>query len=86
MTDSGAAVRAKEQEANAAVPDKRAAPSPRRALIVPPEPERIAEALVRMLRDRGELERLASGARAAGERWLVSPEEYAQRVRELVER
>ncbi len=43
MTDSGAAVRAKEQEANPAVPDKRAAPSPRRALIVPPEPEPVVE-------------------------------------------
>jgi glycosyltransferase involved in cell wall biosynthesis len=55
-------------------------------VLVPPEPEAIAGALVRLLRDRDELERLASGARAAGERWVVSPEEYAQRVRELVER
>jgi hypothetical protein len=39
-----------------------------------------------VLGDRDELERLAAGARAAGERWLVSPEEYAQRVRKLVER
>jgi glycosyltransferase involved in cell wall biosynthesis len=55
-------------------------------LLVPPEPEHIAAALVRVLGDRDELERLAAGARAAGERWLVSPEEYAQRVRKLVER
>lgn len=55
-------------------------------VLVSPDPERIADALVRVLGDRNELERLAAGARAAGERWLVSPEEYAQRVRELVER
>ncbi|MDF2748465.1 MAG: relA, partial [Propionibacteriaceae bacterium] len=42
MTDSGAAVRAKEQEPSSAVPDKRA-PSPRRALIVPPEADPVAE-------------------------------------------
>lgn len=55
-------------------------------LLVPPDSESIADALVRVLRDRDDLERLAAGARAAGERWLVSPEEYALRVRQLVER
>jgi glycosyltransferase involved in cell wall biosynthesis len=55
-------------------------------LLVSPDPERVADALIRVLGDRDELERLAAGTRAAGERWLVSPEEYAQRVRELVER
>ena len=34
--------------------------------------------------DRDELERLAAGARRAGEAWLVAPEEYARRLRELV--
>lgn len=38
-----------------------------------------------VLNDRAELERLAANARAAGERWLVSPDEYAARMRELVE-
>lgn len=55
-------------------------------VLVAPEPQAIAAALVRLLGDRAELERLAAGARAAGERWLVSPEEYAQRMRALVDR
>jgi glycosyltransferase involved in cell wall biosynthesis len=38
-----------------------------------------------VLNDRAELERLAANARAAGERWLVSPDEYAARMRDLVE-
>ncbi len=53
-------------------------------LLVEPEPEAIAEALVRLLGDREELGRLAAGARLAGEAWLVAPEEYARRLRELV--
>jgi hypothetical protein len=32
-----------------------------------------------------ELARLAANARAAGERWLVSPDEYAERMRALVD-
>jgi hypothetical protein len=50
-----------------------------------PTPEGIAGALG-VLGDPGEIERLAANARAAGERWLVAPEEYATRMRELVER
>jgi glycosyltransferase involved in cell wall biosynthesis len=42
-------------------------------------------AALAVLDDRAELERLAGGARAAGERWLASPDEYAERMRELVE-
>ena len=38
-----------------------------------------------VLDDRAELERLAANARAAGERWLVSPDEYAARMKALVE-
>lgn len=53
-------------------------------LLVEPQPEAIADGLVRLLGDRGELERLAAGARRAGEAWLVAPEEYARRMRELV--
>lgn len=49
-----------------------------------PEPQAIAEAL-QVLDDRVELARLASNARAAGERWLVSPDEYAERMRALVD-
>jgi glycosyltransferase involved in cell wall biosynthesis len=48
-----------------------------------PVPEAIARALA-VLENRTELERLAANARAAGERWLVSPEEYAERMRSLV--
>jgi glycosyltransferase involved in cell wall biosynthesis len=55
-------------------------------VLVDPEPLAIAEALVRLLRDRGELERLGAAARVAGGAWLVSPDEYAARMRELVER
>ncbi len=49
-----------------------------------PTPEGIAQGL-RLLGDAVELERLAANARAAGERWLVTPEEYAARMRELVD-
>jgi hypothetical protein len=50
-----------------------------------PTPDGIAGAL-HVLDDARELERLAANARAAGEQWLVSPEEYAARMRELVGR
>jgi glycosyltransferase involved in cell wall biosynthesis len=53
-------------------------------LLVEPQPEAIADALVRLLGDREELERLAAGARHAADTWLVAPEEYARRMRELV--
>jgi rhamnosyl/mannosyltransferase len=56
----------------------------RTGVLVAPEPAAIADALVRLLGDPAELRRLAAGARAAGERWLASPDEYAARVRELV--
>jgi glycosyltransferase involved in cell wall biosynthesis len=49
-----------------------------------PEPRATAEALA-VLDDAAELARLASNARAAGERWLVSPDEYAERMRALVD-
>jgi glycosyltransferase involved in cell wall biosynthesis len=53
-------------------------------LLVAPEPDALASALVRVLGDRAVLESLATGARTAGEAWLVAPEEYARRMRELV--
>jgi glycosyltransferase involved in cell wall biosynthesis len=49
-----------------------------------PEPRAIAEAL-QVLGDRAELARLAANARGAGERWLVSPDEYAERMRALID-
>ena len=39
MTDQGAAVGAKALESGSGLPDRRPVPSPRRALIVPPEPD-----------------------------------------------
>lgn len=53
-------------------------------ILFEPEPQAIAAALA-VLGDRPALERLAAGARAAGERWVASPEEYAERMRALVE-
>jgi glycosyltransferase involved in cell wall biosynthesis len=49
-----------------------------------PEPRAIAAALP-VLDDPAELARLAANARAAGERRLVSPEEYAEQMRALVD-
>jgi glycosyltransferase involved in cell wall biosynthesis len=49
-----------------------------------PTPTGIARALA-VLDDRAELERLAANARAAGERWLVAPDEFAARTKELVD-
>ncbi len=54
-------------------------------LLVPPDdPQALADALVRVLSDRALAERLADGARGAAAPWLQTPEEYAQRMRELV--
>ena len=53
-------------------------------LVEPGDPEALADALVRVLSDRALAERLAAGARAAAAPWLQTPEEYAQRMRELV--
>jgi glycosyltransferase involved in cell wall biosynthesis len=54
-------------------------------LVEPDDPEALAEALVRTLSDRGLAERLGEGARGAAAAWLQTPDEYARRVRELVE-
>jgi glycosyltransferase involved in cell wall biosynthesis len=53
-------------------------------LVAPDDPAALADALVRVLSDRGFVERLSSGARAAAAPWLQTPEEYARRMRELV--
>ncbi|MGN6798092.1 MAG: glycosyltransferase family 4 protein [Gaiellaceae bacterium] len=47
-----------------------------------PTPEAIAQAL-RILDDPDTLTRLSGAARSAGERWLVSADEYARRMAEL---
>jgi glycosyltransferase involved in cell wall biosynthesis len=46
--------------------------------------DELADALVRVLADRELAERLAAGAREAGARWIASPEEFADRLAELV--
>jgi len=46
--------------------------------------EELAGALVRVLTDRQLAERLGAGARHSAERWLASPDEYAERIAELV--
>jgi glycosyltransferase involved in cell wall biosynthesis len=53
-------------------------------LLADPTPASLAAALA-VLEDRAELERLARAARAAGERWLASPDDYAARLLALVE-
>ena len=56
-------------------------------LLVPSEDvAALADALVRVLSDRQLAERLGAVANAAAEPWMATPEEYARRVRALVER
>jgi len=56
-------------------------------LLVPPgDAHALADALVRVLSDRALAERLGTAARVAVEPWLATPEEYARRIRDLVER
>ena len=54
-------------------------------LVASDEPAALADALVRVLSDRALAGRLGDGARAAAAPWLQTPEEYARRMRELVE-
>jgi glycosyltransferase involved in cell wall biosynthesis len=59
----------------------------RNGLLVDPEDgAAITEGLRRLLEDRALLERLAEGARGSADRWIVSPEEFAARQAEAVER
>jgi glycosyltransferase involved in cell wall biosynthesis len=53
-------------------------------LVDPGDTDALADALVRVLSDRALAERLAAGALAAAAPWLQTPEQYAQRMRELV--
>jgi glycosyltransferase involved in cell wall biosynthesis len=55
-------------------------------ILVPPgDVDALAAALVRVLSDRALAERLGGEGRRRVEPWLVTPEEYARRVRELVD-
>jgi len=55
-------------------------------LVEPGDPGALAEALIRMLTDHEVSERLGAAARADARQWLVSPDEYARRIRDLVDR
>ena len=54
-------------------------------LVAPGDADALAEALVRVLSDRALAERLGASARNRAEGWIVSPQEYARRLRELVD-
>jgi glycosyltransferase involved in cell wall biosynthesis len=55
-------------------------------LLVPPEEvDALAEALVRVLSDRALAERLGGAAHGAVQAWLATPQEYARRIRDLVD-
>jgi glycosyltransferase involved in cell wall biosynthesis len=53
-------------------------------LVDPDDPGALADALVRILSDRAEAERLGSAARRSGEEWGVTPERHAERFSALV--
>lgn len=53
-------------------------------VLADPAPASLAAAFA-VLDNRTKLERLAGNARAAGERWLASPDDYAARMQKLVE-
>jgi glycosyltransferase involved in cell wall biosynthesis len=55
-------------------------------LVEPGDTPALADALVRVLTDRSLAERLASAAHASADFWTSSPEEFASRIRALVER
>ena len=55
-------------------------------LVEPGDTNALANALVRVLTDRELAERLAAGAHSSADLWTISPEDFAARVRALVER
>jgi glycosyltransferase involved in cell wall biosynthesis len=54
-------------------------------LVDPDDAAGLADALVRLLSDRALAERLGAAARKTGEEWGVTPAEYAEKLRTLVE-
>jgi glycosyltransferase involved in cell wall biosynthesis len=54
-------------------------------LVEPGDPAALADALVLVLSDPARAARLGAAARRAVEPWLATPQEYARRVRDLVE-
>ena len=55
-------------------------------LVAPGDTSALADALVRVLSDRELAERLGAAAHASADFWTSSPEEFAARIRALVER
>ena len=55
-------------------------------LVEPEDVDELGDALRRILTDPDLAERLGRGARASAEVWVTSPEEFARRIRALVER
>lgn len=55
-------------------------------LVEPGDTDALADAIVRLLTDRALAERLSEGAHASAGLWTISPEEFAGRLRALVER
>jgi glycosyltransferase involved in cell wall biosynthesis len=55
-------------------------------LVEPGDTEALVDAVVRVLGDRELAERLSGAAQASAGLWSVSPEEFASRLRSLVER
>ena len=53
-------------------------------LVEPRDPAALADALVRVLSDRGLAERLAGAARPSAEPWIATPDEYAERLSVLI--
>jgi glycosyltransferase involved in cell wall biosynthesis len=55
-------------------------------LVEPGDTAALVDALVRVLSNRSLVERLAQAARASVDPWLLTPDDYADRTRDLVER
>jgi glycosyltransferase involved in cell wall biosynthesis len=55
-------------------------------LVDPRDPSSIADATLRLLSDRALAEELGAAGRETAEHWLLGPEEFARRTRELVDR
>jgi glycosyltransferase involved in cell wall biosynthesis len=55
-------------------------------LVEPGDTPALADAMVRVLSNRSLVERLAQAARASVDPWLLTPDDYADRTRDLVER
>jgi glycosyltransferase involved in cell wall biosynthesis len=54
-------------------------------LVPPGDPTALADALVRVLSDRELAQRLGAAAHTGVQPWLATPEDYARRIRELVD-